>query len=123
LLFAAVGIVLVGFPIFWLTRTPILNLVGLGLCGLGIANLFPLTLSAASNTAPGQANAASARVSLAAGLAILIAPQILGTAADVVGIQSAYGIVVLLIGGVIVVTYYANQLVNKQAQVEATNPA
>jgi fucose permease len=113
LLLIAIGIVIVGFPIFWLGRTTLLNVTGLMLCGLGVANLFPLTLSAASNTAPDQANAASARVSLAAGLAILIAPQFLASTADLVGIQTAYGIVVVLLAGVVVVTYYANQLSHK----------
>jgi len=122
LLLIAVAIVLVGFPIFWLTRAPLLTVIGLGLCGLGIANLFPLTLSAASNTAPKQTNAASARVSLAAGLAILIAPQILGSAADLVGIQNAYGIVILLLGGIVAVTYYANQLAERRERVEAARP-
>jgi len=122
LLVIAVIIVLVGFPIFWLTRAPLLNVMGLMLCGLGIANLFPLTLSAATGTAPEQANTASARVSLGAGLAILIAPQVLGSLADLIGIQVAYGIVVLLLGAIIGVTAYANRLAVRRRHVEATAP-
>jgi len=121
LLLIAVAIVLVGFPIFWLTRAPILNVIGLALSGLGIANLFPLTLSAASNIAPSQTNAASARVSLAAGLAILIVPQILGSTADLIGIQNAYGIVLLLAAGAVVVTHYANQFVGIRQRVETAS--
>lgn len=122
LLLIAVAIVMVGFPIFWLTRSPLLNLTGLVLCGLGVANLFPLTLSAASNTAPEQANAASARVSLAAGLAILIAPQILASTADLIGIQYAYGIVVLLLGAVFGVTHYANRMAIRREPISAAAP-
>jgi len=72
-------------------------LLGLFIAGLGIANLFPLTLSAATSTAPEQIDKASARVSLAAGTAILIAPQILGTIADQTSIHFAFGLVVILI--------------------------
>ena len=122
LLLIAVAIVMVGFPIFWLTRSPLLNLTGLVLCGLGVANLFPLTLSAASNSAPEQANAASARVSLAAGLAILIAPQILASTADLIGIQYAFGIVVMLLGAVIAVTIYANRLAVKKEPMQSALP-
>jgi MFS family permease len=122
LLLIAVAIVMVGFPIFWLPRLPLLNLVGLVLCGLGVANLFPLTLSAATSTAPEQANAASARVSLSSGLAILIAPQILASAADLIGIQYAFGIVVLLLVAAISVTLYANRLAVKKEPVQAAVP-
>jgi MFS family permease len=122
LLLIAVAIVMVGFPIFWLPRLPILNLIGLVLCGLGVANLFPLTLSAATSTAPEQANAASARVSLSSGLAILIAPQILASAADLIGLQYAYGIVVLLLAAAISVTLYANRLAVRKEPTQATLP-
>ncbi len=123
LLLIAVVIVMVGFPIFWLPRSPVLNLIGLVLCGLGVANLFPLTLSAATSTAPEQANAASARVSLSSGLAILIAPQILASMADLIGLQYAFGIVVLLLGAIIVVTLYANRLAVKKELMQAALPS
>jgi len=113
LLLIAGGIVLIGFPLFWLSRTPILNVAGLFICGLGIANLFPLTLSAASNVAAEQANTASARIALAAGTAILITPQLLGTIADSYGIQSAYAITVPIIIAVLVVTYFANRFARR----------
>lgn len=93
LLRMAVLLVLAAFPLFWLAPWPPLNLLGLFLMGLGVANLFPLTLAAASNLAPTQASAVSARVALAAGSAILITPQALGSVADSVGIAGAYTIV------------------------------
>jgi MFS family permease len=123
LLLIAVAIVMVGFPLFWLPRLPLLNLVGLVLCGLGVANLFPLTLSAATSTAPEQANAASARVSLSSGLAILIAPQILASAADLIGLQYAYGIVILLLAAAISVTLYANRLAVRKKPIHAALPS
>ena len=111
LLLVALGIVVVGFPLYWLATIPALNLLGLFIAGLGIANLFPLTLSVAVGVAADQANAASARVALAGGLAILIAPLTLGWVADQLNIQNAYGLVVLLLVAAVTVTWSTNHLV------------
>ena len=92
LLIFAVAVVGIGFPLFWLGRTPLLNIIGLFVAGLGIANLYPLTLSVATSIDPEQANLASARVLLAGGLAILVAPQVLASFADRVGIFGAFGV-------------------------------
>jgi predicted MFS family arabinose efflux permease len=93
LLLAAVLITAAGFFPFWLAGAAPLNIAGLFVAGLGIANLFPLTLSAASGTvAREQADAASSRVTLAAGLAILLSPQVLGTLADHTGIKNAFAV-------------------------------
>jgi predicted MFS family arabinose efflux permease len=96
LLLTAAALLIVGFPIFWLVRLPIISLIGIFIAGLGLANLFPLTLSTVTNLAPTLANQASARTSLAAGIAILVTPQILGTAADSIGIDSAFVVVAAL---------------------------
>lgn len=105
LLVGAVGVVLVGFPIFWLGQVAILNIIGLFISGLGIANLFPLTISVATGIDPQQSNTASARISLASGIAILVAPQVLGGLADQIGISGAFGVagVLLLATAIIVV--------------------
>lgn len=94
LLLTAALIAVAGFLPFWLASATPLNIAGLFVAGLGIANLFPLTLSAASNIVTReQADVASSRVTLASGLAILIAPQILGALADALTLKSAYGVV------------------------------
>jgi fucose permease len=93
LLILAIGLVLVGFPCFWLGEFALLNVVGLFIVGLGVANLFPLGLSAASSTGHAHSNKVSARISLAAGAAILVVPQGLGAAADQIGVQNAYAVV------------------------------
>jgi len=113
LLLVAIGIVIVGFPLFWLPRFAPLNIFGLFVAGLGIANLFPLTLAAATNAAPLHANKASARVSMASGIAILVAPQVLGAVGDQTGIESAYGIVVFLMTGALIVMLAANWLATR----------
>jgi MFS family permease len=97
ILLAALLVAMLGFPIFWLARLAALNLAGLFLAGLGIANLYPLTLSVAVGTAPQQSTTASARLSLAVGLAAFVAPFALGWLADQLGLQIAYSIVVVLL--------------------------
>jgi fucose permease len=115
LLLAALGVAALGFPLFWLARLPALNVAGLFVAGLGVANLYPLALSAAAGAAAGQANTASARISLAAGLAILTAPLVLGGVADRVGIQNAYGLVIGLLVGAVAMVVWANRIAARLA--------
>jgi predicted MFS family arabinose efflux permease len=110
LLLLAIGITMLGFPLFWLARLTPLNLAGLFIAGLGVANMFPLTLSVALSVVPEQADVASGRISLGAGLALLLAPLVLGWTADQLNIQNAYGIVALLAIIVAIVTFWANRL-------------
>lgn len=93
LLLAALGIAFAGFLVFWLAPVPAFNVGGLFVAGLGIGSLFPLGLSTATTIAAPHSDRASARVTLAAGLAIFVAPQALGTVADITDIQSAFGLV------------------------------
>ena len=116
LLLIAGAIIIIGFPLFWLGRTPLANALGLFLCGLGVANLYPLTLTLASGVGVANPDAASGYISMSSGVAILITPQILGIAADRVGIQSAYGIVAPLAIAIIAVTLYANRQAEKRIQ-------
>jgi fucose permease len=96
LLLIALGVTLVGFPLFWLARLPALNILGLFITGLGIANHYPLTLSIAIGLVPYQSNQASARISMGVGTALLTAPLLLGWLADRLSLQLAYGMVVVL---------------------------
>lgn len=97
LLMASLWVTLLGFLIFWLTRVSALNVLGLFIAGLGVANSFPLTLSIAVGLAAGQSNKASARVSLGVGTALLTAPLLLGWLADRLSLQNAYGIVIIFV--------------------------
>ncbi len=90
---AALALAGAGFTLFWLTTSPWLQVGGLIVCGLGVANLYPLTLALALGSAPRSADLASARISLAVGLAILVAPLALGSLADALDLKLAYGLV------------------------------
>ena len=101
LLFGALPIAAVGFVTFWLVDLRAGSLAGLLVAGLGLALLYPLTLSLAIDAAGGRTEAASARAAFAAGIAIATAPFALGAVADDAGLLAAYGIVpVLLAAGV-----------------------
>jgi MFS family permease len=93
----SLGIALVGFPLFWLVPLPLSRVVGLFIVGFGLANVYPLGVALATGAAPGQADRASARLSVAAGLSALIAPFILGALADHIGIGQAFGIAIPLL--------------------------
>ncbi len=110
LLLIAGGILLVGFPLLWLGRSTPINIIGLFLCGLGVANLFPLTLAAASTVGVNNPNAASARTSMGSGVAAAITPFALGVLADSVGIETAFGVLLPLAVMIVVVTLYARHL-------------
>ncbi len=96
LLLLALFITVAGFPLLWLAPVAPLRVVGLLVTGLGIANLFPLTLSAATGLSPHNADSASSRSALAGGVAIFTAPLLLGRVADTLGIQRAFGVIALL---------------------------
>lgn len=94
---AALALLIGGFLLFWQAGSVPLHLLGLFLSGFAIANLFPMGLSAASEAGMALADRASSRISLAAGLSILIVPQVLGTLADQTGIFVAFGVVLILL--------------------------
>jgi fucose permease len=97
LLWLAFGAALIGFPLYWLALAPALSIAGLLIAGLGVANFYPLMLSLALSVTPLQSDAASARIALGSGSAMLSMPLLLGWIADQVSIQQAYSIVVALL--------------------------
>lgn len=86
---------LLGFGLFWLSNSVLLSLGGLVICGLGIANLYPLSLDLTLSAANNQINRASARASLANGFAIFTAPLVLGFLADHFALTVAYSVFIL----------------------------
>ncbi len=82
LLLTAVLLTGLGFPLYWSLANPFTAFLGLFLCGWGVANFFPLALSLAIGTSEAQAPKIASFASIAAGLAILVAPLALGALAD-----------------------------------------
>ena len=97
LVMAAILLAAVGFLIFWRPASALMGLGGLFITGLGVASLYPLILSLAIGASNNNPIQASARATLASGVAILTLPLILGRLADALGIGPAYGVVVVLL--------------------------
>jgi fucose permease len=95
LLIGAMFLAIGGFALLWAAPTPDLSVLGLFMAGLGTANLFPQAISLALGIAAEQVDAANARVALSVSLSLLVAPQLLGGLADQIGIQYAYGTVLI----------------------------
>ncbi|WP_161982523.1 MFS transporter [Dictyobacter alpinus] len=114
LLVVALGIAGTGFLLFWLGPTPILHVLGLFVAGLGIGNLFPLTFTIVLNEGADNTDAAAARSSLAAGLAIFIAPLLLGRAADIFGLRTSYSLVMILFVLACIMLVFARQATHKK---------
>jgi MFS family permease len=109
LLWASLAVTAAGFLLFWLATVPALAITGLFVCGLGVASLYPLslaiTLAAAPRAAssspghPGQdSDRANAAVQLLGGALVIVAPFLLGSLADHIGLHAAFAIDLVLIG-------------------------
>ena len=99
----------IGFLLFWLAGKTPLVLSGLFITGLGVAGLYPLLLSLCIGSAGQNTLLASARSSLASGIAIIALPLALGRLADAVGIQRAYGLVLFLLAAVFLIIRLAGR--------------
>lgn len=85
----ALFVTLAGFALYW-GGGPVMAIAGLAVLGIGAALLYPLSLALALDAAGPRAAAASARFMFAVGLAILVAPFLLGAIADRVGLAMAH---------------------------------
>lgn len=115
-----------GFALFWLVPLAASgawgaasSVAGLFVTGLGVANLYPFSLSAATGIVPGRADRAVARIALVGGSAILLAPFVLGSAADVFGIGKAYGVVLAILLSAVATT----AMVNRRAAASGRSPS
>jgi MFS family permease len=90
-----------GFVVFW--AAPVLSLAGVGLAvtGLGVALLYPTTVSRTVAAWPHTPDRAAARAALASGVAIGGAPFVLAHLADLVGLRTAYLIVPVLLAALV----------------------
>lgn len=90
------GVSILGWAVLWSATAPWLALAGLVLTGLGYGALYPLGIALLLASAQGRTDRAQAQSALAGGLAIGIAPFLLGFLADRVGAHSAFVLVPVL---------------------------
>lgn len=87
---------LVSLALYWL-GSPLWQVTGILLAGLGVANIYPYNIALALGTVSGNVSTASARISLGAGGAILLSPIILGAVADLTSLKTAQGLLLLIL--------------------------
>jgi MFS family permease len=97
LLYASLAVTAAGFLLFWLTDDSAVAVVGLFVCGVGIANLYPLSVALTLDAAGGHEDRANARTQLLGGLISATAPFLLGSLADVHGLAAAFAVEPVLI--------------------------
>jgi fucose permease len=88
---------LAGFALFWAAPNLALAATGLLVTGLGVALLYPTTVSRVIAAWPQAPDRASARAALGSGLAIGVAPFVLAQVSDRIGLRAAYLIVPALL--------------------------
>jgi MFS family permease len=86
-----------GFVVFWSAPSLTFAAVGLLMAGLGVALLYPTTVSRVVAAWPHAPDRAAARAALASGLAIGGAPFLLAQVSDATGLRSAFLIVPVLL--------------------------
>jgi predicted MFS family arabinose efflux permease len=91
-----IALAIVGLLLPWASTSYEAGMIGMFIAGVGLGVLYPLGASIAFAIAPEHARAVSSRLVLASGLAILLAPLILGIAADLFGVVAAW----LLVPGI-----------------------
>ena len=98
MLYASFALTAAGFLLFWLTGRPALAILGLFVCGAGIANLYPLSLALTLDAARGREDQANARSQVVLGVVAAVSPVLLGGLADRFGLATAFTLEPVLIG-------------------------
>lgn len=108
---ASLAVTLAGLLALWLPHQAVIALAGLFITGVGVANLYPLSLALTLAASPGQTDAANARTQLLGGLAVIVAPLVLGGLADHLGLSAAFGVEPLLLAASWLLLYAGTRLV------------
>lgn len=97
LVLGAIGVAVVGWALLWLATGLPVALTGLLVAGLGVALLFPLSLSLLMDASRGRRDTASSVGSVGTGVAIGTAPFVLGALSDAVGPHRGFLLIPVLL--------------------------
>ncbi|GII92251.1 MFS transporter [Sinosporangium siamense] len=86
------------FALLWLSTAPAPALIGVALCGLGMALQFPLAAGRAVDASAGRPDQAMARSGIGQGVASGLGPVALGVLAGSAGMRTAFLLVPALLG-------------------------
>lgn len=110
ILFASMVIGALGFAIFLLGSFEVVALIGLLLAGLGVANFYATSITLIFDAAGPARAAAGSVATLASGVAIFSLPFVLGSLADLIGIQKAMLLVAVLYVVLLILIFYGNKV-------------
>jgi predicted MFS family arabinose efflux permease len=96
-LLISIAVQFIGFAAFWLSHIMIVSLISLFAIGLGVSIQFALASIRLISFSDDRPDLAIGQTSLAAGIAIAVAPFLLGVLGDNFGISRAYIMVPILI--------------------------
>ena len=96
-LLIVIAVQFLGFVAFWFSHSMVISLISLFAIGLGVSIQFALASIRLIGFSEGRPDLAIGRTSLAAGVAIAVAPFLLGVLGDSFGISRAYVMVPILI--------------------------
>jgi MFS transporter, DHA1 family, inner membrane transport protein len=122
ILLAAFTTGVVGFLLYWGVATPWAAVPGIVMLGLCVAPQYPLTMALALGAADGNNDAAARRLTLAFGLAVLLAPAVLGALADVVGLRLAHLTLPVLIAAALA-AFLTGQALSRRRDSVSRSPA
>lgn len=97
LMLACTGVAAAGFVLFWAAPALMLAAAGLLVAGLGVALLYPTTVTRVIQAWPSMPDRAAARAALGSGIAIGGAPLLLAQLSDSLGLRTAFLIVPALL--------------------------
>lgn len=97
LLHGSLALTAAGFGLFWVSDEPVLAVIGLFACGVGVANVYPLALALTLGAAQGHEDQANARTQLLVGALSAGSPYLIGTLADHHGLGPALAVEPVLI--------------------------
>ncbi len=111
LLVLSFTLALIGFPFFWLGSQPWINIAGLFVTGLGVANFYPLTVGSAMSVLTSSLDRALVRLQISAGGALLLMPLLVGIISDSVGMKAGLGVIVpLLLTAILLIAFVDRRL-------------
>ena len=110
---------LAGFGLYWGIATPAAAIAGIVLLGLCVAPLYPLSMALAVGAAKGASDTAAARLAIAPGLALLVAPGALGALADGYGLSLAH----LTLPAIILASWLALAAAGRSERQAVSRPA
>jgi hypothetical protein len=93
------GMATAGFAVLWSIDSPVAAGAGLFVTGLGVGQLYPVTVAEALAAWPANPNRAAARAALASGCAIGAAPISLGLLADAMTLRAGVLLAPALLAG------------------------